>query len=186
MECTETQVESLPDDLKSFVAQNTAEQERVLQCFFLKLHVLWTVQTGVLVLTNHRLLLKSSIHFFHFYYWNNLLQADVDDEYWYIIRLSSVKKVGINKKLVYVDYGVIDKKGKYAAIGIEFTNETQADNFGNLLKKVIAEYSIAPVPIKAETRVPDIADQLEKLSELRKNQMITDEEYAAAKKKLLA
>jgi len=46
--------------------------------------------------------------------------------------------------------------------------------------------SVIPGKVANGTTISDIADQLMKLAELRKNNMITDAEYESAKRKLLA
>lgn len=196
LDVIETQVEFLPDDMKSFIALNTAEQENILQCYLHKqTDILGKVRHGVVALTNQRLLLKHWKPEYGFQFFRRTQRdfhfADSHREPQCIIRLSSIREVDWFKiwpmsPHVYVDYGVIDKKGERAGAGIGFNNEAQAEEFSKLLKKVVAEYSVAPVPVKPVSQATDVADQLTKLAELRRNNMITDEEYQIAKRKLLS
>lgn len=191
MEALETQVDLLPDELKSFIALNTAQNEKMIQCFLLK-EKLWPFEVafGVLALTNHNLLLKGDLLRFSLFKQSgsDWVYIGIDPEKWHIIRLSQIRKTDHNNgwKRVYVDYSAFSEKGVRFAIGIELSNKAQTESFANLLKKVLAEYSVAPLAVKSETLIPDIADQLKKLTELRKGNMITDEEYEVAKRKLLS
>ena len=189
MESFETNVESLPSELKRYLEQNTAQSEIFIKCYLLKDSILFgaIVSNAVVALTNHRLLLKYERDAlgFHYYIWKTVaFDGGIEDRF--IIRLSTIRRTGYTRKLVLLDLGNVDKHGESRALGIEFGNEKDAKNFGILMKKVLAEYSIAPIATKDQTSAPDIADQLLKLAKLREDGMLTEEEYKAAKRKLIS
>lgn len=62
-----------------------------------------------------------------------------------------------------------------------------ADRFAAILRQATEAEEAArfKFPSKARTTSKDIADQLTKLGDLRKNNLITEDEFNAAKRKLL-
>jgi hypothetical protein len=96
-----------------------------------------------------------------------------------------VSEVSLSRGLVWSDISVESTGGK--SIALQGVPKTDAERVKRLLDEAVAaSKGVATGPATTTAApVPDLADQLRKLADLRDHGILTDEEFAGQKAKLL-
>ena len=113
------------------------------------------------------------------------------------IGLERIQAVKIHGRDVWIDYGqrLIDNDGRVMDDLVEWykipfgNDESLKIKFHDILTKTVADAFTrvrTPAVHIHQGSIPDIGDQLLKLAELRKSGAISNDEYEAAKRKLLS
>ena len=189
-EVNETTVDALPEILKTFVIQNTSRHEKVIVCYLIHVSGLFGDSWAVVALTNQRLLCRGKGELFFVVRrepWALGIDNWVNDKRTSeqfnvnLLQIVQVPRRESGAKYVNIELGSRDLR-----LAIELGNKEQADKFHGILAKAIAEATFFPPMSEMPHHSSDIADQLAKLVELRKNGAISEEEFQAGKRKLLS
>ncbi len=102
------------------------------------------------------------------------------------ISYQQVSEVSLARGLVWSDISIESTGGK--SFALQGVPKSDAERVKSLLDAAVAAAeggSTGSPTASGSTAVPDVADQLRKLAELRDDGILTDEEFAAQKAKLL-
>jgi hypothetical protein len=99
------------------------------------------------------------------------------------ISFQQVSQVAVSRGLVWSDISVESTGGKsIRMVGIP---KADADRVKKMIDDAVFAIKRGPAPAVAPAPAPDIADQLRKFADLRDQGILTEEEFAARKTKLL-
>lgn len=191
----ETQIETLPKDLRDLPMQNMGTKETYLFGVFYKKEEVKTKtrripeKHGVVIITDYRL-----AEFVRGYDWVEGLcewpeqEAKSETEeatYSRTLALERIKAVQSLRGDVWISY--VLHNYDVGQLGVRFENhDGLMRTFCRELTKAAANALVRIRTPAGQASIPDIGDQIMKLAELRKNGAITSDEYEAAKRKLLS
>lgn len=149
------------------LAQDVESGEEVLQMAVGLLHTPIVQQSGLLVLTDRRIL------FIH----SGVIQSQQVS-----VPLDTVTGVAVSKGLLYSS---VKTTGPQSNVIVNRVEKTDAETFAGELRSILARRSggTAKVPYQS---VSNVAEEIERLSALRDRGILTELEFATQKSRLLA